>query len=74
MGKKCSLPYSQQAATATYHEPDESSPQPSTSVRSILKLYLHQRLPSGFPTKTLYAFLSCVLHGPYISASFIRPY
>ena len=59
-----SSPYSQKPATRAYPEPHRSSlnaPHP-TSERSILILSIHLRqglsrdlLPSGFPTKALYA-------------------
>jgi len=52
-----SLPSPQQPATGPYPEPDESSPQlPTVSLRSILSLPSVLYL-SGFPTKTLYAFI-----------------
>ena len=59
-----SLPYSQKPATCLYSEPDRSSSCPlhPTSWRSFLILSSHiclgvpcGLLPSGFPTKTLYA-------------------
>ena len=63
-----SSPHSQEPTTCPYPEPDRSSPCPlhPTTLRSILILSSHLRLglpssllPSGFPTKTLYArFLS----------------
>jgi hypothetical protein len=62
-----SSPHSQQPATGTYLEPVESNPHPpkSVSLRSILIPSSHLCLglpsgifPSGFPTKTLYNFLS----------------
>jgi hypothetical protein len=58
--------HSQQLAIAPYSEPVESSPHPQPfSLRSILIPSVHLRLalpsglfPSGFPTKSLYIFLS----------------
>jgi len=65
MEPKGSLPHAQVPATCPYPETTWSSPY-STSWRSILILssQLHlglpsDRLPSGFPTKTLYALLLC---------------
>jgi hypothetical protein len=58
-----SLPHSQEPVTCSYPEPAQSSPCPHhTSWRSILILSYHLslgfprgRLPSGLPTKILYA-------------------
>ena len=58
-----SLPHSQELATFPYPDSDRSCPcHHPTSRRSVLILSSHQRLglpgcllPSGFPTKTLYA-------------------
>src|SRR5215468_1705788 len=60
-----SLPHSQEPATCPYPEPAQSSPYPHpTSRRSVLILSSHLRLglpsgrlPSGLPTKILYATL-----------------
>jgi hypothetical protein len=62
-----SSPHSQQPATGPSTEPVESNPHPPNpvSLRSIMTPSTHLRLglpsglfPSGFPTKTLYNFLS----------------
>jgi hypothetical protein len=62
-----SLPCSQQSATGSYPEPDQSSPYyPSLSkihFNTRISSHIHLGLPSGgipsaSPTKILYAFLS----------------
>jgi hypothetical protein len=66
MESEGSLLTSQEQATGTYPEPDESSLRPHMiSLRFILILFYHSRfglqnglLPSGFPIKILYAFLT----------------
>ena len=73
-----SLQYSQQPAAYPYFQPDRFKPYPhSTSRRSILILssYLSLSLPSallpsGFPTKTLYAPLPHTCYMPCSSQSF----
>ena len=80
-----SSPHSQHPAACPYPEPDRSSPCPClTSGTHILILSSHLRLglpvdflPSGFPTKTLYAtlFSPFVLHSlpnPFPLLSFYR--
>jgi hypothetical protein len=64
MEPEVSLPYSQEPATSPYPQPDESSPSYLMSLTSILISSNHlclglprRLLPSGFPTKTLYALL-----------------
>jgi hypothetical protein len=67
MEPRGSLPHSQQPATCPYPKPHQSSPcLHPTSWRSILILFSHLRLglssgrlPSGLPTKILYARLFC---------------
>jgi hypothetical protein len=63
-------PHSQQPATGPCTEPVESNPHPPKpiSLRSILIPSYHLRLglssglfPSGFPTKTLYPFISSLM-------------
>jgi hypothetical protein len=71
-----SSPHSQQPATGPCPEPVESNPHPpsqSPSLRSILipSSHLHLGLPSGlfpsgFPTKTLYTFLSYPSFSPWL--------
>jgi hypothetical protein len=60
-----SSPCSQEPATCPCPEPSESNPHPQTLLRSILMLSSHLRLglpsgllPSGLPTKMLYAPLT----------------
>jgi hypothetical protein len=72
-----SLPYSQEPAICPYPEPHRYSscppPPPSHFSRSHLRLSLSKGLlPSGFPTKTLYAPLLApyVLHSLPISVFF----
>jgi hypothetical protein len=70
-----SLPCSQELATVTYPEPDESNPRLATfSPRSVLIFYSHLRLgvpiglfPLGFPTKLLYAFFFVPSSEPYVT-------
>jgi hypothetical protein len=66
-----SSPYTQEPATCPYPEPDQFSLcPPPTSRRSILILSTYLRvgltsglLPSGFPTKALYAPLISPIRG-----------
>jgi len=79
METEVSLPYSQEPATNPYPEPDASSLH-LTSPRCFPKIHSNiifsfmprsseWLLPSGFPTKILYAFLTfpCILHVSLIS-------
>ena len=83
MDLKGSLPHSQQLATCPYPEADWSSPCPHPiSQRSTLILSSHLQLglpsgliPSGFPTKTLYAPFphTCYMPCPSNSSLFNHP-
>jgi hypothetical protein len=60
MEPKDSLPHSQVLTTCPYLEPNQSSPYPHFLTIHLLSSHLCQDLssgllPSGFPTKTLYA-------------------
>jgi len=70
-----SLQYSKESDAGRHPEPGASSPHRHNSIYliSILKSSSHQRLcppggllPSGLPTKILYAILPCVLRVPPI--------
>jgi hypothetical protein len=73
MKHRGSLPYSQQPAICPYPEPDRSNPFPHpTSRRSILILSYPLRLgfpsgllPTGFPTKSLYAPLLSLIRATW---------
>jgi hypothetical protein len=75
-----SLPCSQEPATCPYPEPNETNPHPPNpvSLRSIFMLSSHLRLglrsgllPSGLPTKMLYAPLTSPMRAHLILLALI---
>jgi hypothetical protein len=71
MEPESSRPFSQEPPTGPYPEAERSSP---PYLRSILILFTHLRLglssglfPSGFPTNSLYQFLSAPIRATHLS-------
>jgi hypothetical protein len=75
MEPEVSLPCSQDPATGTFSQPDESNPHSPIlfSLRHVFILSARLGLPAGFisidfPTERMYAIIPYVLHALHISS------